>query len=59
MCKKMGGYRSVRTWEDADVCVHGRMQMYKDMGKYMGGCRCARIWVDANVYGHGRIQMCN
>ena len=53
MCRGMGGYRYMRTWED--VCVrawgnvdawgHGSMQMCRDMGGY----RCMRTLDAADV----------
>ena len=45
MCRDMGGYRCVGTWEGADVCVHGRIQMCENIG----GCRCGRAWDYADV----------
>ena len=45
MCEDIGGCRCVRTWEDADVGGHGRMQMCEDMG----GCRCVRTWEDIDM----------
>ena len=45
MCEDMGGYRRVRTWEDKDVCGHGRMRTCEDIG----GRGCDRILKDADV----------
>ena len=54
VCKDMGGYRCMKTWEGTDVrgnerifevCGHGTMQMYEDMG----GCRYVGTWEDTDM----------
>ena len=45
MCEGMEGYRCVGTSEDADVVVHGRIQMCRGVGvcRRVGACEVVDV----------------